>query len=472
METTSVLCLGYTLKTAVNPVNCSYYLGAVCFDNEKLEKLGLTIEGRLPENENEIAISKHLWETLKHNCETLNNWSGLQINVRYGNQTIVGIVDDKTNFGKYATLSDGDFSSSQSYNLMMEITTKMQGGFSNMVFLNEDNIKKFEKDASMDDVYMYLNSSKVQYGANRPVTFDDITSYGTTQETVDQVFRYYKGSRNGIIVGDASTDFVVGALKPLGEKEIIIPHGYVDGTVSYPEILINKGTLKFKFCEDYEGEKVLGTYTVVGTSKDNKIYMSNQDCENFAKAYTTKCELFLAVLSGTDKDEEFINYCETFDSNNIRFSVQNTATSIFDMFENVITTISSIFFYVAIVFAVFAAFLLMSFITNSVNSKKREIGVLRALGARGRDVYGIFFNESSIIAFINFALSALATFIACKIINKVVIDKIGATVILLSFSLRQILLILAVSWGSAILASLIPSIKISKKRPIDAINNR
>lgn len=468
----SIVSGGYTLKTAVNPVNCSYYLGAVCFDNEKLEKFGLTIEGRLPENENEIAISKHLWETLQHNCESLHNWSGLQINVRYGNQTIVGIVDDKMNFGKYTTLSDGDFSSSQSYSLMMEITTKMQGGFSNMVFLNEDNIKELEKKASMDDVYMYLNSSRVPYSAYRPLTFDDITSYGTTQQTVEQVFYYYKGARRNIIVGDADAEFTVNALKPLGAKEIIIPHRYVDGTVSQPEMLINSGALRFKMCEDYDGEKVLETYTVVGTSEDDKIYMSNQDCENFTKVYAPKCQSFMAVLSKTDKDKEFINYCENYNSNNIRFSVQNSATSIFDTFEDVITIISSIFFYVAIVFAVFAAFLLMSFISNSVNSKKREIGVLRALGARGSDVYGIFFNESSIIAFINFTLSALATFIACTVINKVIINKIGATVILLSFSLRQVLLILAVSWGSAIIASFIPSIKISKKHPIDAINNR
>ena len=142
------------------------------------------------------------------------------------------------------------------------------------------------------------------------------------------------------------------------------------------------------------------------------------------------------------------------------------------MFENIILTTSTVFFYVAIAFAVFASLLLMNFISTSIAHKKREIGVLRALGARGGDIFGIFLNESTIISLINFALSSIATYIICKVTNPLIICKLGANLVLLNFGVRQLLLILAISWGTAFLASLIPSIKISKKRPIDAINNR
>ena len=137
-----------------------------------------------------------------------------------------------------------------------------------------------------------------------------------------------------------------------------------------------------------------------------------------------------------------------------------------------ILTTAKIFLYIAIGFAVFAALMLMNFISTSISYKKREIGVLRALGARGSDVFGIFLNESTIIALINFALAAVATIVGCKIINAEVIKALGMEISLLNVGIRQVLLILAVSWGSAFIASLLPVSKIARKHPIDAINNR
>ena len=58
---------------------------------------------------------------------------------------------------------------------------------------------------------------------------------------------------------------------------------------------------------------------------------------------------------------------------------------------------------------IFSSLLMLNFISNSVILKKRQIGVLRALGARGTDVIGIFANEALIIALINFVLAIIGT---------------------------------------------------------------
>ena len=122
--------------------------------------------------------------------------------------------------------------------------------------------------------------------------------------------------------------------------------------------------------------------------------------------------------------------------------------------------------------AVFSALMLMNFISISITYKKREIGILRALGARSFDVFGIFFNESFIIAFINFVLATVATFIASAVISDVLIKQLGIELVLLSAGIRQIALIFGVSLLVAFLSSLLPVYKIAKKKPIDAINNR
>ncbi len=477
----------HNLKTSVNPVWSTTALGVLSIAQTDLNKYGLTIEGSLPTSSDEIAITKHLWETIQHNCEGLNSWSGLKL--RLSNYSfndylkVVGIVDDKVDLGKYENLTDSDFNGNDGYSLKNSISNVLKSGFSNMVFLSQDNLSIIKDGrGSFSSNYFFANDANIHQQYSAPNALSDIeTNFvdkdysGYTQTNMDIVNRflvYYKGGiASNILSGNANDEFSIDDFKPLQEKEVLVPDYWLERYVTDYQRLIETGELKFKICGDYEGEDVLETYTVIGTTQ-NMFIVSDADYVYLGKKYNVECNRFIALLSGTNEDESFIKYCETFDENGCKFPVQNSATSIFDMFENIITTVSQVFFYVAIVFAVFASFLLMSFISNSVNSKKREIGVLRALGARGSDIYGIFFNESSIIAFINFALSALATFVASTIINSVIIKKIGATIVLLNFSIRQVLLILAVSWGSAIIASFIPSFKISKKRPIDAINNR
>ena len=75
--------------------------------------------------------------------------------------------------------------------------------------------------------------------------------------------------------------------------------------------------------------------------------------------------------------------------------------------------LKDIFFYLGLV--LFSELLLFNFITISISSKTHEISVLRAVGARGKDVFKIFFAESLFIALLSF-LIALASAISIVII--------------------------------------------------------
>ena len=59
--------------------------------------------------------------------------------------------------------------------------------------------------------------------------------------------------------------------------------------------------------------------------------------------------------------------------------------------------------------AVFAALLLYNFISASINAKKQDIGILRAVGARGIDVF-LFDALNALIVFaIAFVTAAVST---------------------------------------------------------------
>ena len=72
----------------------------------------------------------------------------------------------------------------------------------------------------------------------------------------------------------------------------------------------------------------------------------------------------------------------------------------------------------------------------------------------------------------NFVLSAIATGTVTAVINANLRRSTGILITLLSFSLRQVALLLVISIGVAFIASFLPVRKIAAKKPIDAIRNR
>jgi ABC-type antimicrobial peptide transport system permease subunit len=113
----------------------------------------------------------------------------------------------------------------------------------------------------------------------------------------------------------------------------------------------------------------------------------------------------------------------------------------------------------------------MNYILLSLSYKKREIGILRALGARCMDVFMIFFLESLMIALICFVLASIGCGIATYYIGKALQVGLSLPVMIFSFGIRQIALILAVSVLTAFAATLLPVYMTAKKKPVEAIRN-
>lgn len=185
---------------------------------------------------------------------------------------------------------------------------------------------------------------------------------------------------------------------------------------------------------------------------------------------------FLAFAPATKA--EMLEMCKLYyamqDDNTLEkhYTIKNGVMDSLDFANNFIETTAKIFMYIGIGFAVFAGLMLMNFISTSISYKKREIGILRAIGARKVDVFSIFYNESLVIALMNFVLAAMTTFATVFLVNKLLRENMGMNLTLLNFSIRQVGLLLGVSMLVAFIASLLPVYKIARKQPIDAINNR
>ena len=134
--------------------------------------------------------------------------------------------------------------------------------------------------------------------------------------------------------------------------------------------------------------------------------------------------------------------------------------------------LSKISFYIGIGFLIFAAVLLFNFISLSVEFKKQEIGILRALGASKKDVIKIFFTEATIIAIINFIIALVISALSIISINEYLKNDYGLIISIISFGFRQLFIMLLISLLVAYLSSTIPVRRIANKNPIDAIRNK
>ena len=150
-----------------------------------------------------------------------------------------------------------------------------------------------------------------------------------------------------------------------------------------------------------------------------------------------------------------------------RYVMTNNTYKLLANIIDTINTMKTVFLIVGLVFAVFAALMLFNFISSSISSKTREIGILRAVGARGSDLFKIFFSESGLLSIICVVLSVIISVVVCMIMNNLLAEKLQLK--LLNFGVVNGLLIFGGAILLAFIGTFIPVLIASKKQPVDSI---
>ena len=137
------------------------------------------------------------------------------------------------------------------------------------------------------------------------------------------------------------------------------------------------------------------------------------------------------------------------------------------MIDGLVDGLSTAFLWIGLVLAVFAALLFSNFISVSISQKKREIGILRAVGARSADVFKIFFSESLFIALVCVVLSTIGSVIICGLLNTSLAQGIGAS--LFVFGPLSFLVLVAIALVTVVAATFVPVNNAARKKPVDSI---
>lgn len=490
-----------------------YSVLSTCFsglaeaNGEFLAAMGYeTIAGRLPEgNKNEIAVSSHIADTFikagykaatEDEYQKIANASELVGKVlRLGDTefTVVGIIDTHFDTDRYLplTVTDKNISTAEElvrYALAHELSYSQNYSLHCTAIVGEGFIEKNYPDVGsrmITDGYLYFLDQK--------------------KESIE-IDPYYMAS-----IGDKNRDDIIwfeDGKESLGDREIVISsdlfeflsvigegdmNSFYYGTEPYSTVRVEPSFDALKEAAEKAGEMTATVRRNSGNSEMEELegyrivgYVDSSEKSEYYGTVITKEEECRGLISPDDGRFDFAvgampkarDDIKTFlevaydESGDTKYPAKNSVTYELDSVNDVFVTLSKIFLYVGIAFAVFASILLSNFIAASISYKKQEIGILRAIGSRSNDVFRIFFSESFIIAMINFILSSLGVFAATAIINSILRTEVGLLITVLSFTVRQVALIFLISIAVAALASYIPVKRIASKRPIDAIRSR
>ena len=144
------------------------------------------------------------------------------------------------------------------------------------------------------------------------------------------------------------------------------------------------------------------------------------------------------------------------------FVYQSVATVI-----SLINMLKQVFLWIGVGFGIFSALMLLNFITVSISSKKKDIGILRAIGARKSDVFKIFFAESLFISAICSLISVIGARIVEFFMDKSFMEQTGISII--SFNILSVAFVVGVALIITFIATFIPVMHSSKKPPVESI---
>lgn len=159
----------------------------------------------------------------------------------------------------------------------------------------------------------------------------------------------------------------------------------------------------------------------------------------------------------------------TDSATDILYTTDNFLYSSISSVNDLVENLSLVFLIVGIVLAVFAALLLFNFITMSISNKRKEIGILRAVGARGIDVFKIFFSESGIIVGICTVLALIGSIVLTFVINNVLKVEAGLDVTLFVFGPLSTILMIGIAVAVALISTFLPVFFAARKKPVESL---
>ena len=150
------------------------------------------------------------------------------------------------------------------------------------------------------------------------------------------------------------------------------------------------------------------------------------------------------------------------------FSVQ-TPSQVLGTVTNILTAVNVVVVGIAMISLLVGGIGIANTMYTSVLERKKEIGTMKAIGARNSDILMIFLIESGLLGLIGGLIGVIIGISIALGVAVLANTAFGNQIIVLSFSIPLIFSVVTFSFLIGILSGSIPSYQASKLKPVDAL---
>ena len=177
----------------------------------------------------------------------------------------------------------------------------------------------------------------------------------------------------------------------------------------------------------------------------------------------TSISIYPAGIDEKDKIVAYLNEWNNLNPDN-KITYTDFSELLLGMLSNLIDTISYVLIAFCAVSLVVSTVMISVTTYTSVIERTKEIGVLRSLGARKKDISRIFNAETSMIGAFAGIIGVGFAYIVGLIANVILKNLLGTAIV--SLTLPVAIIMIALSTGLTLLAGLIPAKIAAKKDPV------
>lgn len=284
----------------------------------------------------------------------------------------------------------------------------------------------------------------------------DYNHYTGKALTREEKKSYLEDIRGFIKKYDVPLEFTVNISNPIGE--------FIERSVTVAGIFHGEQNALFMTDENFETFR-----TFSDKYRESVLGRRVEYPKNYVKsADAVYAAVFIPYDRSAGTTDEILNLVGKRADDGSFVAISNTLYDTLFEITNLVETVSDALLVYSLIFAVFAALLLCNFISVSIAYKKKEIGILRAMGAKRLDIFKIFFSEALVVTAICVALSAIGGSVLCAVLNNC-LSAVFPGVPAFVFGPLSVLVPIGIALPTAAVAAYLPVRIAAKGNPAESI---
>ncbi|WP_270448861.1 ABC transporter ATP-binding protein/permease [Lactobacillus delbrueckii] len=319
-------------------------------------------------------------------------------------------------------------------------------GTSSASAFSKKDLKKLEKIAHVKK--LQKGYSAISLGTNQ-------LKYG--KKTASMI--YLKTVNDGI----AKSEIKKGRLPKANKNEVMIDSGSADNLSKKILGKKVKATLQIGTKTITKTVKVVGIYEASGSGQVSTLLLPYSDLAKIFKDNGLTLKANVVYLTATDK-QYTSSIKQAAKDKGFAGSMQEQMT---EMFDSILSVLTYVLTAIAAVSLLVSAIMILVVLNISVVERTQEIGVMKALGARRKDIRRIFSSEAFLLGLASGIVGIALTWLLAQGINSFTQSAFKAAVVSLTpqYALTGLIISIVIS----MIAGILPANHASKLDPVEAL---